>query len=243
MTNYYIYIWYIKDSFHVFYVGRGHGNRYKTLKKRTKYFHDFYDKYDCDSIIIKDNLDEISSIQLEQVFIAYYRQKHMANANIHNGGKFGGDVITNMPNADKNKFIKKMTDINTKRCQTDTFRNLQRQRLIDRYKNDNERQKQSDMQKHIWTDKKKKEQSIIIKTAYKNHPNMKHKNEKACILEFNNEIIKFNSKKELQNYAKEKYGFSCSRKIEQKLLYQKCPYIAFSKKYQKYNGLKMYYVA
>lgn len=32
---YYVYIWFVKETGEVFYVGKGHGDRYKTMKKRS----------------------------------------------------------------------------------------------------------------------------------------------------------------------------------------------------------------
>ena len=246
MNQYYIYIWFIKDTFKVFYVGRGHGNRYKILKKRTKYFKDFYEKYDCDSMILINGLSEEQSIALEPLFISFYRDLEMAKANIHNGGNIGGDVFSNMPIEDKIVFVEKMKVINKERCSTTDFKEAARIRMKKRYEDTNERLKQSEKQKGIWTEEKRKKQSELIKKTYQENEELierrKLKFQKKCVFVFKDDEKVFNSYKELREYAKEKYGFSCSRKIEQDMLKNRKCYKSQKAKYKKFNGLLMYYV-
>jgi len=65
--KYYVYIWYIKETNEIFYVGKGSGNRYKSMKDRNAYFKNIRKKYDCDCKIIKyfDNESEAYDYELE----------------------------------------------------------------------------------------------------------------------------------------------------------------------------------
>ena len=245
---YYIYVWYVVASGDVFYVGRGHGDRYKTLKKRTEYFHEFYDNYHCESKIIEDNLTEDESYIKEKAWIAYYKSKGYAKANIHEGGKFGGDIISNLPQEKKEAFIKKMTHINKARCNTDDFRNKISKATKQRYAEHPEiKQKQSAQMKLVWTEDKRKQQSEIIKNNYKKYPDMIQKRSekffKPYVLEIDGNTINFNSLKALKKYLKENYGIkSLNRVKEQDMLHNKIPYTTTHKKFKKYEGFKMYYV-
>lgn len=73
-------------------------------------------------MILLSGLSEEESILLEPLFIAYYKQKGMCKANIHNGGSFGGNVFTNLPCDEKEAFVGKMTKINKARCSSDDFK-------------------------------------------------------------------------------------------------------------------------
>lgn len=242
--NYYIYIWYVRDTTNVFYVGRGHGNRYKTLKKRSKYFHEFYDNQDCSSIILLSGLSEEESILLEPLFIFYYKQKGMCKANIHNGGLFGGNVIANLPYDEKKHFVEKMTKINKCRCSSEEFKKKTSVRMKQKYESPKERELQHNRQKQMWTDQKRIEQSNRIKQYYANNPNDNRwkKTCKPCVLEINGSTIYFPSYKELKQYLYINYGFCCSRKIEQDMLHNKTAYHSLRAKYKILNGMKMYYV-
>ena len=245
---YYIYIWYVINTGEVFYVGRGHGNRYKTLKKRSEYFHQFYDNYQCESKIIENDLIEEESYKKEKEWIAYYKAKGEAKANIHNGGKFGGDVVTNLPKDKKDAFVTKMTLINKERCNTENFRKKIKEATIQRYKKHPEiKQKQSIQMKQIWTEEKRKEHSKLTKEYYKNNPGVIEKRAKKmykpCVLEINGNVIHFDSLKDLKKYLQDNLDIkSISRAKEQDMLHNKVPFTTTIKKFKKYEGFKMYYV-
>lgn len=62
---YYIYIWKIKSTGEVFYIGKGSGNRYKSMKDRNDYFKNIRKKYECEVEIIHENLSEEQAYDLE----------------------------------------------------------------------------------------------------------------------------------------------------------------------------------
>lgn len=72
--KYYVYIWFIKDTGEVFYVGKGCGQRYKTISRRNKFFLDMYHSHDCDVKIIYDALTEEEAYSKEYETIRWYRE-------------------------------------------------------------------------------------------------------------------------------------------------------------------------
>lgn len=46
--KFYVYEWYIINTGEVFYVGKGTGNRYKSLNSRNYFFQCMYNSHDCD---------------------------------------------------------------------------------------------------------------------------------------------------------------------------------------------------
>ena len=81
---YYVYEWFKKDSEDVFYVGKGKGNRYKSIANRNPYFLNVYTKYDSDVRIVKNNLTEKEALEYEYYLIKKYRDK------------YGEDYLTNL---------------------------------------------------------------------------------------------------------------------------------------------------
>lgn len=72
-NKYYVYEWFIVPTDEVFYVGKGCGDRYKTLSKRNRFFLDMYRTHDCDVRFIETNLYEEDAYQLEYDTIRWYR--------------------------------------------------------------------------------------------------------------------------------------------------------------------------
>lgn len=72
--DYYVYIWYIKDTNEVFYVGKGRGKRYKQTSSRNKFFMDMYTSHDCDVKKVYENLTEAEAFQKEMETIKWYRE-------------------------------------------------------------------------------------------------------------------------------------------------------------------------
>lgn len=72
--DYYVYVWYIKDTEEVFYVGKGRGKRYKQISNRNKFFKDMYASHDCDVKKVYENLTEIEAFQKEKEVILWYRE-------------------------------------------------------------------------------------------------------------------------------------------------------------------------
>lgn len=86
--KFYVYIYRIKYTNEVFYVGKGCGRRYKRIDKRGKFFKDMYNSHECEVIILQRGLTESEAFSLEKLMIAYYR-KFTKNrlANICDGGE------------------------------------------------------------------------------------------------------------------------------------------------------------
>jgi hypothetical protein len=72
--DYYVYIWYIKGTNEVFYIGKGTGRRYKQTSNRNKFFNDMYKSHDCDVKKIYENLTEAEAFQKEMETIKWYRE-------------------------------------------------------------------------------------------------------------------------------------------------------------------------
>lgn len=86
-NRYYVYAWYTKDTNEIFYIGKGSGNRCFTRKRENKFFMNVLNAHDCDSIILKNGLNEKDAFDLEIILIAYYRKKSRILTNICDGGE------------------------------------------------------------------------------------------------------------------------------------------------------------
>lgn len=73
--RFYVYIWFIKDSGEVFYVGKGSGKRCDELKGRNVFFMDMYKTHSCESKIIYADLNEKEAFEKEIETIRYYREE------------------------------------------------------------------------------------------------------------------------------------------------------------------------
>ena len=85
--RYYVYLWKIKETGEVFYVGKGTGKRYLTRKRENKFFTNMLNSHECESIIYKDNLNEKEAFELEKEMIAYYRKTDCRLTNVLEGGE------------------------------------------------------------------------------------------------------------------------------------------------------------
>lgn len=84
--KYYVYIWYIKDTEQVIYVGKGTKYRYRSRKRDNKKLVELLNTYDCDSKIVKGNLTEEEAFELEKKVIAYYKSQLHPLVNVLDGG-------------------------------------------------------------------------------------------------------------------------------------------------------------
>jgi hypothetical protein len=71
IDNYYVYEHIRLDNNTCFYVGKGHGKRYK-YKSRNEHHDRIANKYGMKSVIVKDNLSEEEAYKLERDIIAHY---------------------------------------------------------------------------------------------------------------------------------------------------------------------------
>lgn len=90
MNIYYVYVWIRLDTNEVFYVGKGHGNRYKDMSMRNRYFLNIVAKVKMQNIeikIIEDALTEEAAYTREKYWIAYYRNHSSCLTNMTDGGE------------------------------------------------------------------------------------------------------------------------------------------------------------
>lgn len=91
---YYVYKWIRLDTNQVFYIGKGHGNRYKDRSMRNKYFNNVVNKVGIDNIkieIIESNLDEATAFEKEKYYIKYYKDAGHKLTNMTSGGEGSSD--------------------------------------------------------------------------------------------------------------------------------------------------------
>lgn len=84
---FYVYEWFNKNTGEVFYVGKGKGSRWKTIKNRNKYFVNYYNKHNCEVRKIKASLTEEESFKLEIEKISYYKDIGQCKCNLTMGGE------------------------------------------------------------------------------------------------------------------------------------------------------------
>ena len=83
-----MYEWYIIETNEVFYVGKGHNDRYKKSSRRNRFFQEVYKNNKCSSRIVMDGLSEDEAYEQEYKFIKYYRENtdyHLTN--LADGGR------------------------------------------------------------------------------------------------------------------------------------------------------------
>lgn len=78
--KYYVYVWKIKNTGEVFYVGKGCGNRYKSMKDRNNHYKNIRKKYDCECEIVKYFDDENKAYDYELELGKYYKSIGQARA-------------------------------------------------------------------------------------------------------------------------------------------------------------------
>ena len=93
--KYYIYEWYNIENGEVFYVGKGSGHRYKTVKNRNKYFENYYNKHrkNCDVRKVFENLTEDEAYVKEIELISQYREDGFCKCNLDSGGLGGNKLL------------------------------------------------------------------------------------------------------------------------------------------------------
>lgn len=116
--DYYVYVWYIKDTYEVFYVGKGKGKRYKQISNRNKFFKDMYSSHACDVRKIYENLTEDEAFELERDVVLWYRENtNYRLTNQTDGGE--GSSGWNPPQ----EFREKQSKIHKEQWQDEEFKN------------------------------------------------------------------------------------------------------------------------
>lgn len=84
--KYYVYAWFYKQSGKIFYIGKGTKYRYRSKKRDNKKLVEIINSNECDSIILKGNLDEKEAFECEKEMITKYRELGHPLINIQDGG-------------------------------------------------------------------------------------------------------------------------------------------------------------
>lgn len=85
---YYIYMWYLRSTGEVFYIGKGKNDRYKSMASRNPVFKNIMNKHkdEVDVMFFSRNLDEKTALDMERFLISEYHGIGQCRANIHEGG-------------------------------------------------------------------------------------------------------------------------------------------------------------
>ena len=178
--DYYVYIWFIKDTNEVFYVGKGKGRRYKQTSSRNKFFTDMYNTHDCGVKKIYENLTESEAFQKERETVKWYRENtNFRLTNQTDGGEGSSGWVP------PEEFKRKQSQIHKTQWQDEEFRDKMieiRTNENGPYKSQEFREKISQLVQgennpnynHHWTDEMKQHLSEIRKangcSANENNP-------------------------------------------------------------------------
>lgn len=65
--SFYVYGWFNLDWGVYFYIGKGIGDRYEDTKNRSNWFKSIIDNWNCEPVILEDNLTEENALKLESL--------------------------------------------------------------------------------------------------------------------------------------------------------------------------------
>lgn len=120
-NNYYVYEWIRLDTNEPFYVGKGKGKRWKTLKRENSRFNRIVNKYPTAVNILHDNLEEDIANDLEVWYIREYRDIIGYDmCNIADGGE--GVALF----GEKNGFYNKNHSVETREKMSKNHANMKR---------------------------------------------------------------------------------------------------------------------
>ena len=97
-TKFYCYAHRTADTGHIFYIGKGHGNRAYS-KQRSKYWHNKANKHGYTVEIIASNLTERQAFDMEREFIAFYGRENLVN--LTDGGDGTSGSVKSQETKDK----------------------------------------------------------------------------------------------------------------------------------------------
>ena len=121
---YYVYEWIRLDTNEPFYVGKGKGDRWRSLN-RNKYFKRIFDKYSVAVNILHDNLEENVAYGLEVYYIWLYRDIiGYELCNITDGGEGNALIGESNPMYGKNPwdYMSEDTKEKTKRKKSESMK-------------------------------------------------------------------------------------------------------------------------
>lgn len=121
MNKFYVYAWKINKTNHIFYIGKGTKNRYKSMSSRNSHFKSIIAKYECSPLILYDNLSENDAWELEKSLISEYKSKYQCDANYNLGGE-GGNIWNFKSDEEFKLFKRKMKVINSSRPNKGAFK-------------------------------------------------------------------------------------------------------------------------
>ena len=73
-NDFYVYKWFNTKTGEVFYIGKGHKDRYKSLCHRNQYFLNYIKNNPIDVAFIGTNLTKKEAFQLETQMTEYYKE-------------------------------------------------------------------------------------------------------------------------------------------------------------------------
>lgn len=194
-------------------------------------------------IAFYDTKDELDAA--EKYYINHYNNIY-ETYNIASGGD-GGNVFKYATSSDIIKFKEKMTKINSERCKSENFKKQVSERMHNKYLDKNERFIQSIKVKKAWSNKTlREEQSSRLKEYYSAHVRDCSFNNKKMKLIISNNVLIFNSRKELLGYLKNEYDFSIGSRSLNRIIEQSLnnngynPY--HKNKFKNLIGMKIYYI-
>ena len=188
--------------------------------------------------------EELNS--LEKEYISKYKKKYGDSCiNVANGGD-GGNTFEYASDSDKKIFSETMTKINKERTNMIKFKEQARARMIARYQDPNEREKQSKRIRTIWNNPDMKAaQSKRLKEYYKTHKKDCSFNFKPCRMILKDEVIDFESVKALKTYLHDVYGITFANPTIKEMLLSETPYKPFHKNKsssKKLSGMVLKYI-
>lgn len=90
---FYVYEWYNVDTNEIFYVGKGCGNRYKSISHRNQHFLNYYETHECAVRIIKYFEKEDEAFEYEHARIIELKTKNQCRCNLDDGGNGGVNFV------------------------------------------------------------------------------------------------------------------------------------------------------
>lgn len=141
--KYYVYIWKTKYNGEVFYVGKGSGNRWKSMKNRNNHFKNIRKKYDCECEIVKYFNDEEDAYNYELELGEYYKSIGQARAChvLGNVNKYiDYETLTKMK---KTCFKKEATPWNAGKKMSNEYKEACRKRMLGTKQSEETKKKRS----------------------------------------------------------------------------------------------------